>query len=800
MPDPSESSASKGPTIHPSILVVFGPTGDLMARKVVPSLFYLRGKGQLPEKLRVVGFGRREWGDAELREHVRGILAERAANADPADIEEFLQLFEYQRGEFHDPASYHELAKHLGGIQEAWGVCSNKLFYLAVPPENYDLIFRNLSSSGLTVECSDATGWTRVLVEKPFGDDLDTARDLDTLLGSLFREEQIYRIDHYLAKEMLQGILNFRFTNNLFEHEWNRSAIEAIDITLLESIDANRRGAFYDKVGALRDVGQNHLLQMLALVTMDRPASNRADDIRDARAALIESLRPLTPAEVASATFRAQYSGFRDTAGVRPESGTETYFQLRTHLEGPRWAGVRVTMESGKSMGEACKRIVVTFRQPENYLCPEDMACTNRIVFTLEPADQIDIVFFAKKPGFAEEIEERRFTFFLYEKTEKAQYVEEYAKLMYDAFAGDQTLFVSTREVDAGWAFIDAICRAWSADVVPLQHYEAGTADIVRVADEALAGRAIRGQVGVCGLGKMGAGLALNLVDHGWRVVGWNRHHALAESLAPQGLEPAASLRELVAALAPPRTVWLMVPAGAPVDDVLFAPESGLAHFLAPGDTVIDGGNSSFRDAAPRAERLAEVGIHYLDCGTSGGPGGARTGACLMIGGTRETFEAAEPMFADVALPDGYRFFPGHGAGHFVKMVHNGIEYGMMQAIAEGFQVMHSSPFDLDLEEVAAVYQHGSVIESRLVGWLGETYAELGSDLEGVSGVVGHTGEGEWTIDAARGLGIETPVIADSLQFRVDSEGRPSYAGQVLTALRNAFGGHGLGPGGGPRR
>ena len=800
MTDTNAASAPSAPPIHPSILVVFGPTGDLMARKVVPALFYLRGKGQLPAKLRVVGFGRREWGDAELREHVRGILAERAASADPADVEAFLELFEYQRGEFHDPASYQELAKHLGRIQEQWGVCSNKLFYLAVPPENYELIFRNLASSGLTIECSDATGWTRVLVEKPFGDDLTTARDLDDLLGSLFREEQIYRIDHYLAKEMLQGILNFRFFNNLFEREWDRDAIESIDITLLESLDANKRGAFYDKVGALRDVGQNHLLQMLALVTMEQPATNRADDIREQRAALIESLRPLTPAEVASTTFRAQYSGFREAVGVRPDSGTETYFQVRTQLEGARWAGVKVRIQSGKSMGEAHKHVVVTFREPECVLCAEDAHYTNRIIFTLEPADQIEIVFFAKKPGFDEEIEERRFTFFLYEKTEKAQYVEEYAKLLHDAFEGDQTLFVSTREIDAGWAFIDPICAAWGAGVVPLEHYEAGTADIVARADEFLDRRATRGEVGVCGLGKMGAGVALNLVDHGWRVVGWNRHFDLAQSLAPEGLEPVATLRELVVALTPPRVIWLMVPAGNPVDDVLFSPETGLAQFLAPGDTVIDGGNSRFTDAAPRAERLADLGVHFLDCGTSGGPAGARNGACLMIGGSQEAFDAAEPMFADVALPDGYRFFPGHGAGHFVKMVHNGIEYGMMQAIAEGFQVMHASPFDLDLEDVAEVYQRGSVVQSRLVGWLAEAYGELGGELEGVSGVVGHTGEGEWTVQAARDLGLEAPVIADSLQFRIESEAHPSYAGKVLTALRNAFGGHGLGPGGGPRR
>ena len=303
--------------LAPTILVVFGPTGDLMARKVVPSLFYLMGKGLLPERLVVVGFGRREWGDAELQAHVRGILAERAATASAEDVERFLSLFRYQHGQFDDLETYHDMAHVMGAIQEEWGVCSNKVFYLAVPPSDYELIFRQLSASGLTIECSDDTGWTRVLVEKPFGDDLDTARELDTLLGSLFREEQIYRIDHYLAKEMLQGILNFRFTNNLFESEWSRQAIEAIDITLLEQIGAEKRGAFYDRVGALRDVGQNHLLQMLALVTMEQPVTHGADDIRDARAALIESLAPMTPGEVSDATFRAQVEGFREIAASR---------------------------------------------------------------------------------------------------------------------------------------------------------------------------------------------------------------------------------------------------------------------------------------------------------------------------------------------------------------------------------------------------------------------------------------------------------------------------------------------------
>ena len=792
--------------LAPTILVVFGPTGDLMARKVVPSLYYLREKGQLPAQLRVVGFGRREWGDDELRAHVRGILSERAAHADPADIEEFLRIFEYQRGEFHDPAAYADTQRHLARIQTEWGVCANKLFYLAVPPENYEVIFRNLADGGLTMECSDLTGWTRVLVEKPFGDDRETARELDTLLGSLFREEQIYRIDHYLAKEMLQGIMNFRFTNNLFECEWNRQAIESIDITLLESIGAEKRGAFYDSVGALRDVGQNHLLQMLALVAMEQPASARADDIRDARAALIESLAPMTPGEVAGSTFRAQSEGFREIAGVSAGSQTETYFRVQTLLTGPRWAGVPVTMQSGKRMGAARKEITVTMRRPEPCIMCEELRQTNRIVFTLEPADQIEIVFYAKKPGFEGEIEERTFSFFLYEKAEKAQYVEEYAKLIYDAFAGDQTLFVSTREIDAGWRFIDPIVDGWEGGLAPLATYAPDTSEIVTEAEAALAAGAGRGSIGVAGLGKMGASLARNLRDHGWRVVGWNRHGEVARSIAEEDGEfvAAATLRDLVAELQPPRTIWLMLPSGAPVDELLFGTDvpggSGLAELLAPGDTVIDGGNSFWRDAEPRAEKLAELGIHFLDCGTSGGPAGARTGACLMIGGDRAVFSANEGMFADVALPEGYRFFDRHGAGHFVKMVHNGIEYGMMQAIAEGFALMHDGPFDLDLEEVAAVYQHGSVVESRLVGWLGGAYAELGSDLEGVSGVVGHTGEGAWTCKTAADYDVPMPIINGALCFREESETKPSYAGQVLTAMRNAFGGHGLGPGGGPRR
>lgn len=778
----------------PTILVVFGATGDLMARKIVPSIYHLLGKGALPRRFAVVGVSRREWSDDDLRTHVRAIMQERYPDAPTDDVESFLGMFTYARGSFEDEAAYERLAAHLRTIDSGWGLCTNKLFYLAVPPEHYEVIFRRLAASGLTAPCDDLLGWTRILVEKPFGNDAASSRALDELLASLFAEEQIYRIDHYLAKEMLQGILNFRFTNNLFETAWDRTAIESIEVVLHETLGVEKRGRFYDGVGALRDVGQNHLLQMLALVTMDQPEDGGAHSIREARArAVRELLEPLDAQQVALQTYRAQYRGFNDIEGVAPESDTETYFKLRTELRGPRWAGVPITLESGKRMGRVCKEIAVTFRHPHPCMCSAGRHYQNRVVFTLEPADTIKIEFWAKKPGFDAEVEKREFQFFLYEKEEKAQYVEEYARLLLDAVRGDQTLFVSTEEVRAMWEFIDPVVSAWHEGAVPLETYTPDTIEASERADLSIGRREARGTVGVVGLGKMGAALALNLRDHDWIVVGYNRSYQRAEALESKGVRPARTLEALVDALPHPRVVWLMLTAGRAVDQVLFgdgAGAPGLAELLSPGDIVVDGGNSLYKDTVARAARLAERGISFLDCGTSGGPGGARTGACLMLGGERRDFERIEGLFADVALHDGYRFFEGHGAGHFVKMVHNGIEYGMMQAIAEGFEIMKASEYRLDLDRVAEVYQRGSVIESRLVGWLLDAYREFGTDLEGVSGSVGHTGEGAWTVDAARELGVPARIIEGALRFRIESERDPSYAGQVLSALRNRFGGH----------
>ncbi len=785
----------------PTILTVFGATGDLMRRKIVPSLYYLFDRDLLQEECYIIGVSRRDWTHEDFRVQVRQMLEASPAyhGCDEARLQEFLDRWLFCGGTFEDRAMYERLSDMLNETDERLGECANKVYYLAVPPVEYESIFTHMAARELTKGCGGELGWTRIMVEKPFGNDRASAAALDGQLAAYFKEEQIYRIDHYLAKEMIQGLLDFRFANNLFEPAWHHGTIELIEIDLLEEIGAETRGAFYDNVGALRDVGQNHCLEMLAMLTMERPADTSAEAIRGARAAQLKRLVPPRPDEVTTSTFRAQYSGFRDIQGVAPDSTTETFFKVRAFLDDPRWRDVPILIQAGKRTGPAIKRMTVTFRRPIACLCDRNLMARNKVTFSLEPTDSIDIQFYTKKPGLTTESEERGFDFFLYEKQEKAQYVEEYSKLLLDAMSGDQRLFVARAEVDACWAFIDPIVEAWAEGEPPLHGYAPDTDEPLREAASLGAQRSAplsprHREVGVVGLGKMGAGIALQLIDRGWKVHGFNRHTEVAKGMARDGLLPAETLQELVGSLAKPRVVWLMVPAGKPVDVMLWGPEEdgvgGLMEWLEPGDIVVDGGNSFWRDTAERAKRFEDTGVAFMDCGTSGGPRGAREGASLMIGGREEDYERLRALFGDMAVPGGYRFFPGHGAGHFVKMVHNGIEYGMMQAIAEGFTIMRATDFDLDLFSVSDVYQHRSVVESRLVGWLRDAYEMYGPGLDGISGSVGQTGEGTWTLDAARGLGVRVPVLEDSVAFRTASQDEPSYTGQVLSALRERFGGH----------
>ncbi len=296
-------------------------------------------------------------------------------------------------------------------------------------------------------------------------------------------------------------------------------------------------------------------------------------------------------------------------------------------------------------------------------------------------------------------------------------------------------------------------------------------------------------EIGVIGLGKMGGNIARNLMRKGWKVHGYDASEPVMQKLGDEGMHEAMTPSILISQLETPRLVWLMVPAGKVIDDVLFGKE-GITQSLEKGDVIIDGGNSFFEDSIARAKKIKKLGIKYIDVGFSGGPAGALYGGCLMIGGDESSFRVYEPLFKDLAVSNGYQFFTGAGAGHFVKMVHNGIEYGMMQALAEGFAILKKSKFKLDLARVADIYNHKSVIESRLVGWMKNGFEEHGQDLKAVSGAVGHTGEAEWTIKTAKKMGISARVIEDAFKFRVASKKAPSYTGKLVAMLRNQFGGH----------
>lgn len=293
-------------------------------------------------------------------------------------------------------------------------------------------------------------------------------------------------------------------------------------------------------------------------------------------------------------------------------------------------------------------------------------------------------------------------------------------------------------------------------------------------------------QIGYVGLGKMGKNMVLRLLEAGVEVVAWNRSQAAVEEVVSQGAVGAANLQKLTALLPERKVIWLMLPAGEVTDQVIIE----LLPFLQAGDLLIDGANSFYRDTERRAAMLQQRGINFLDVGVSGGPGGARTGAAMMVGGRREDYEHILPVIEAACAPQAYGYVGPHGAGHFVKMVHNGIEYGMMQAIAEGAAVLEKSPLKPDLAEVFRIYNNKTVIESRLIGWAQEAFAE-NPTLENISSTINHTGEGEWTVQTAEELGVAVPVIAKSFQVRVDSAAEPeNFRNKVVSILRNKFGHH----------
>ncbi len=453
--------------LTPTTLVIFGATGDLVRRKLTAALLNLYCNGFMPDIFQIIGFSRRDYTDEQYRNF---LIKEAIKDIDikylKEDLTGFLNKIIYQKGFFGDINAYKNIRRKLNENGNVLNMCANKLYYLAVPPNFYLEILNNLSDSGLTLSCSDEAGWTRILIEKPFGRDINTAMKLDDILAKLFKEEQIYRIDHYLAKDTIRNIIFFRFSNVIFEPLWNSKFIEKVEIKLLEKEDVENRGSYYDSIGALRDVGQNHLLQMLALVTMECPESLSAGSIRKKRAEVFNSIMPINTKKLVNQfVIRGQYKGYRNIKGVSPDSNTETYFKIKSFLKNSRWGNVPFYLESGKALKERRIEIVIYFRKASKLVCPDSYKNHYyRNIFTIKiyPEEGIFIRFWVKKPGLLQDLEYRDFVF-NYNRGMKIK-AGEYEKVLLDCFSGDQTLFTSTEEIRYTWRFITPVLNNWDGN------------------------------------------------------------------------------------------------------------------------------------------------------------------------------------------------------------------------------------------------------------------------------------------------------------------------------------------------
>ena len=458
----------------PTSIVIFGASGDLTQRKLLPSLFNLYRKGRMPKQFHIIGYGNTAFSDDQFRAHLEeGVKQFASFEFKPEEWSSFAPNLVYLQGRYTDLADF----KKLGTLIKNWEVSAgNRIYYMATPPGVFPSIIDLL---GLTDQLTEYNGWRRVVIEKPFGTDFDSARSLNEQIHKTLHENQIYRIDHYLGKETVQNILVTRFANTIFEPLWNRNYIDHVEVTVAEQVGVEHRARFYDSVGVLRDMFQNHLLQLVSLVAMEPPASFGATALRNEKVKVLGSIRPMKAEDVIQNTVRAQYKGYREEEGVNPNSMTPTSAALKLQIDNWRWQGVPFYLRSGKRLKEKLSQITIQFKEPPNLLFITNKAhlTPNMLVLYLQPDEGVHWRFEAKVPDTIAELRSVDMEFHYADSFGKTAIPEAYERLLLDTISGDASLFTRADEVETAWSLIDPILQVWEGtpDRQPLASYESGS-------------------------------------------------------------------------------------------------------------------------------------------------------------------------------------------------------------------------------------------------------------------------------------------------------------------------------------
>jgi len=470
---------SKAP---PAALVIFGASGDLTARKILPALARLADRGVLDDGFTVIGVARTPWTDDEFRAHVAEATPEGGAK-----WKTLTERFKYVTGEYDHPDTFSCLKEHLDEADRVDGTAGNRIYYLATIPSVFGLVAGALADHACT-RPAEGGSFVRVVVEKPYGRDLDSAIALDEKMHAAFDESQIFRIDHYMGKETVQNVLALRFANAIFEPIWNRRYVEQVQVTVAESLGVEHRGGFYETAGALRDIVQNHVMQVLALTLMESPTSTDADRIRDEKVKLLHAIDIPTPDEAVDKSVRGQYTagtidgeavvGYRQEPDVSPDSLTETYLALRLRVENWRWAGVPIFVRTGKRLPARVTEVTLTFRQVPfllfDHRTSRDLR-PNTLILRIQPDEGISLEFGAKVPGEKFHIRSVAMDFSYAEAFAGVEAADGYERLIHDAMVGDATLFIRSDEVQQAWRIVDPYLQAWSEPGGAMHFYPAGT-------------------------------------------------------------------------------------------------------------------------------------------------------------------------------------------------------------------------------------------------------------------------------------------------------------------------------------